>query len=850
METSQVQQTSVYNGISNRSRGWKTWKSHKTSQLRSVNPTVMKWDGASRSSEVWDNLRRDPELWFRDGDCYVHLHGEGQSRRGAAFRVPFSKLLEANFQPLISKFLSRTRTDTARYSEGAGIGQIELFIPAPPRADKIHSYNYHLATRNLFAFIFRRSMVGECLGTALIALMHGLYRFRTPDVDNVQDLISYMDEEGYLNLNGQPTYALAILHLAEVFQLRELYIDAFAHCCGTGGRLFLAPEYLLLSQVTRTLIRRARREMHFRLGQASTMLKTFLRDEMCEINIELYPRAHEHLGRFRTLLQEVYTTYFGYYPPPSIDTQTTVFEADVFRTMRNDFEALYKFLLDGNFDIFQTGELLTETRICTLQSIKLFDSRYNHENLFHPLPLLPDTTQRKSSFWRMSRWSRSTKRNQLQRAETLAALSKATNLDRPDVVENHLVAAYQKFEEDQITFQTKADQLENQGLIDGRRIRWILVYAIYQTLLRATEVPSEIKHATGVPYHMCISTADLPPWKEEHPAHALVHTQLERTSSPPSRLSWRTLEPKSYNDCFILTSPATCNAKERPKSSVLENWSFKGGFENSVSRRLSEVRRSLGFLTRQGTERPLSEILKTPCREDIVHRDSSDVNHVVENKELLAETPSVDPAHPLSNRPINSSASVISNSSCNYSNSEAKTTDTPDTSVTGSPAQSPVEKWESQRATVCISCGLHDVDRDTASSSPRWSRPSRVEDISRGHSKMRATRPGDECLPTHLIRRSIIAQQRPREISEPTARGIRNAKNKSTSDLNIKMPSPQAPTAWRYIRAAMEVQASNYERQARTGSHQFTRLRDSVEVGSGRPPAAAASAFRRASAIF
>lgn len=203
---------------------------------------------------------QDPDLWFRGGDCYVYLHGRGQSRRGPAFKVSYSALLEARFQPLIDKFMPEAvfksnQMNASSYSEAGSYpmghirARIELFIPAPVELDKSHSYNYHLATRNLFAFIFRRSMVGECLGSTLITLMHSLQQFRTPDADNIQDLMSYIDEEGYLEFNGQPTYASAMLLLGEAFQLRNLYIKAFAHCSGMGDQLYLAYEYQVGSNI-------------------------------------------------------------------------------------------------------------------------------------------------------------------------------------------------------------------------------------------------------------------------------------------------------------------------------------------------------------------------------------------------------------------------------------------------------------------------------------------------------------------------------------------------------------------------------------------------------------------------
>jgi hypothetical protein len=121
--------------------------------------------------------------------------------------------------------------------------RIELYIPAPPGSDKRQAYSYHLATRNLFAFIFGKPLVGEHLGTALITLFHSLHEFRTGDTDNIKDLMTYMDDEGYTDMKDRPTHALAILHLAEVFQLRDLYVEAFAHCCGMSDRIFLGPEY-------------------------------------------------------------------------------------------------------------------------------------------------------------------------------------------------------------------------------------------------------------------------------------------------------------------------------------------------------------------------------------------------------------------------------------------------------------------------------------------------------------------------------------------------------------------------------------------------------------------------------
>ena len=153
--------------------------------------------------------------------------------------------------PLIDRFMDRgvpevptqPSDQTDYWSRRNLLGRVDLYIPAPPGRDRHQALLYHLATRNFFAFLCRRSVVGETLGAALVGLMTSMDEFRTPEVDNEHELEDYMDEEGYLDMRNQPVQALAIMHLAEAFRLRELYIDAFAHCVGMSDRLFSIPDY-------------------------------------------------------------------------------------------------------------------------------------------------------------------------------------------------------------------------------------------------------------------------------------------------------------------------------------------------------------------------------------------------------------------------------------------------------------------------------------------------------------------------------------------------------------------------------------------------------------------------------
>jgi hypothetical protein len=151
--------------------------------------------------------------------------------------------------PLIERFVDieerrpRTPREIERWARVHWKTKVELFIPPPPGADKTQAYNYHLATRNFFAWVFRRSIVGQHLGSSLAGLLHSMHEFRSEVKDNIKDLVDYLDEEGYIRVANRPEHALALLYLAETFQFNDMYIRAFSHCVGMSERLYAASEY-------------------------------------------------------------------------------------------------------------------------------------------------------------------------------------------------------------------------------------------------------------------------------------------------------------------------------------------------------------------------------------------------------------------------------------------------------------------------------------------------------------------------------------------------------------------------------------------------------------------------------
>lgn len=190
---------------------------------------------------------------MRDGNCLVHLQGSGLVAKGPTFKIPFAALLASRCFPFVQRFLvtdgyhPQTADDIVHWNRLNPQRTVALHVPTPPGSDEGQALRHGLATRNLLAWAVRRSLVGESLSGALVALLYSLGEFRAAGEDNVAALMDYLDEEGYLALANQPDHALAMLHLAETFRLRHAYAGAFVHCVGMMERLESSTEYRVSS---------------------------------------------------------------------------------------------------------------------------------------------------------------------------------------------------------------------------------------------------------------------------------------------------------------------------------------------------------------------------------------------------------------------------------------------------------------------------------------------------------------------------------------------------------------------------------------------------------------------------
>lgn len=259
--------------------------------------------------------------------------------------------------------------------------------------------------------------------------------------------------------------------------------------------------------------------MDERLDKCGRSLGTFLEDELSSAYLGISASTRAHLDRFRSYLQAYYVEKLGYYPPAAIDGSSSAFPREILAYMAAEFQQLYEFLADEQFTSSSCSSIPAQGGICVLQNVLAFDERHQHEPLPYPLCLLPEPVCY-SPRSLTSRLSRIGKRDKLysslnKRLVSLSSLVKASKRRDAELMKCSLVKAYSLFEKDYIFSNVKADKNSHISSADARKVRWILIYAMLQTLRSATEVPKEVRDTSGLPYNLCIRTAGCPPWREE-----------------------------------------------------------------------------------------------------------------------------------------------------------------------------------------------------------------------------------------------------------------------------------------------------------------------------------------------
>lgn len=268
-----------------------------------------------------------------------------------------------------------------------------------------------------------------------------------------------------------------------------------------------------VSRTSKALITRANLEMGLRLEHAGRSLTSFLEDSLSGSTLGLGNEAQAHLDRFRSFLHGYYVGKYGYWPPPQSQQNSAAMSKSTYLSIYLDFRNLYEYLVDSGSSWSIQNNQRADGGVCVLQNITAFDRKQKYGSLPHPLPRIPDLSSSDANGYgpvqSISKLLGVGKRAKSERRiAALTALSAATNSDDISVMENPLVREYLRFEKS-----WTMKEGEKVSPADARKVRWILIYAILQTLISVTRAPKEARDIDGINYSLCCQTAGTPPWK-------------------------------------------------------------------------------------------------------------------------------------------------------------------------------------------------------------------------------------------------------------------------------------------------------------------------------------------------
>jgi hypothetical protein len=386
-----------------------------------------------------------------------------------------------------------------------------MYLSAPRGADLDATIDHHLGIRNFFAWLYNVPMAGRTLGRSLVDLKDHLDLYRPGQEErNQADIVTFADFQRYLDFRECVDHALAAMHFAEYCQVEDLWIDAFAHCVGMGHRgLRSSLEYPILSRTSKNMISKARLEVDVRSDRVSRSVANFFENDLSAAFLGLHQAAREHLDRFRSFLQSFYIEQHGFWPPQDFEEEEI--KKALYMELYSDFRNLYHHLVDNVSTSAMVDNVSHSGGVCTLQNIQAFDSRHSYEALPHPLPRLPTppTLATSSSTSKLANLSMGKKRRAQREArdeQAMQALIDSSNRDW-NIMSCLLVRRYSEFERLSVL-----DDFENVSLVDGRKVRWILIYAVLQTLITIMQAPKQVRNTEGLSYSLCCHIPKTMPW--------------------------------------------------------------------------------------------------------------------------------------------------------------------------------------------------------------------------------------------------------------------------------------------------------------------------------------------------
>lgn len=447
---------------------------------------------------------------------------EGQRRPGkrSSFTNSSSSSARKSFQNLSLKTEGKPRNPDAvdpniRY---------EMHFPAPHDASRVDVLRSHITTRNFFALLLTKPLVGLTFYQALMDLHQRLQLYMPGDPNCALIIIKCLMENSLHNVCNDPAAAAGLLAWSEDEDVcwQEGWREGFVHCSGMYARLRGLPEFRDVSQTSRALLERAHLERQVRIQEAEDRLTDFVFGEIWTERTNHLRGIRTSFDRFRKFLHSFYGEQYGVWPPKGSHGASWLTRRLVLR-LQEDSDALYDHFVDKDITWANAREAsershgpitrkanstssTADSDFLLAEVFKQYDQKLQYPHIPHPYPLLPasastnDSKSQKSSFF-VSKSKAMEKRvaHAYSEASNIPVLRKAT-----DFAGNALVEAFTAFE--------KTDHPIEVEPRAARQGRWMLLYGLLQALSRVSVDTPDLYFVDDVDYFLNPRLKGTPPW--------------------------------------------------------------------------------------------------------------------------------------------------------------------------------------------------------------------------------------------------------------------------------------------------------------------------------------------------
>ena len=402
----------------------------------------------------------------------------------------------------------------------------ELHFPAPDSASRIEILRHHITTRNFFALVLNKPLVGLTFYQALIDLHERLLAFMPRESNCTDRIMDFLMRNRLHNVCNDPAAAAGLLAYSEDDEVQwpEGWREGFVHCSGMYTELRELPEFRDVSHVSRTLLERSHLELQARIQLAEDRLSAFNFDDMWPSHTTQPPAARATFDHFRRFLLQFYEKAYKTWPPRGIqNSDGNWLSKRIVCHLQKDFGALYDYYVDRDVVWAENKEPSERYRVMVrkengavtkinndgLDLAKIFvhfDHEHKNAHIPHPYPLLPDSMPIGDTGKAQQKQSLFTSKTRALEKQIIHGYSVANNalLLGPDVATNSLVEAYQRFE--------KTDHLGETDPRDARKGRWILLFGILQVLSRVSADTPDLWFKDDVSYFLMPRLKGTPPW--------------------------------------------------------------------------------------------------------------------------------------------------------------------------------------------------------------------------------------------------------------------------------------------------------------------------------------------------